>query len=71
MRKRISIEQLTVGMFLWGLDKPELENSAYRYRLPITDHEQIRMLSRCGVRSVEIETERGADIVDVDVFTHA
>ncbi len=71
MRKRIPIEQLTVGMFLWGLDKPELENSAYRYRLPITDPEQIRILGRCGVQLVEIETDRGADVVDVDAFAHA
>ncbi|TAJ09191.1 MAG: HD-GYP domain-containing protein [Nitrospirae bacterium] len=71
MRKQIPIEQLTVGMFLWGLDKPELENSAYRYRLSITDQEQIRILDRCGVRLVEIETDRGADVVDVDAFAHA
>ncbi len=71
MRKQISIDQLSVGMFVWGLDKPELENSAYRYRLPITGQEQIRMLSRCGVRFVEIETDYGADVVDVDAYAHA
>ncbi|MDE3119566.1 MAG: HD-GYP domain-containing protein [Nitrospirota bacterium] len=71
MRKQISIEQLSVGMFVWGLDKLDLETAAYRYRLPITDLEQVRMLSRCGVRRVEIETDYGADVVDVDTYAHA
>lgn len=71
MRKQIPVDQLHVGMFLWGLDKPELETAAYRYRLPITDPQQIHMLSRCGVRLVEIETDYGTDVIEVDTFAHA
>jgi len=71
MRKRIPVDQLSVGMFLWGLDKPELESAFYRYRLQITSPDQVYTLRKCGVRHVEIETDKGADVVCLDEFAHA
>lgn len=79
MRKRIPVDQLNVGMFLWGLDKPDLESAFYRYRLPITDLSQVAALRKCGVREVEIETDLATDRpdrpdrpdrMDVDEFAH-
>lgn len=76
MRKRIPVDQLSVGMFLWGLDKPDLENAFYRYRLPITDLSQVAALRKCGVREVEIETDLATDrpdrpdLMDLDEFAH-
>lgn len=71
MRKRIPVDQLSVGMFLWGLDKPELETAFYRHRLQITSPDQVYTLRKCGVRYVEIETDKGIDVVCVDEFAHA
>ncbi len=62
MRKRIALEQLTVGMYVAGLDMSWMETPFFRHRMMITNPEQIAKLRASGVRYVEIETERGGDL---------
>lgn len=61
MRKRIPLEQLTVGMYVAGLDMSWLESPFFRHRMKITQPEQIAQLKASRVRYVEIETEKGLD----------
>src|SRR5574337_753634 len=62
MRRHIEIDQLTVGMYVTGLDKSWLKTPFWRHRMHITSSEQIRALREAGVRYVEIDTEKGSDI---------
>ena len=61
MRKRIPLEQLTVGMYVAGLDMSWLESPFFRHRMKITQPEQIAQLKASRVRYVEIEPEKGLD----------
>lgn len=56
IRKRIPIEQLTVGMRIVALDRSWLETPFFRHRMRITTKKQIDALKACGVRIVDIET---------------
>ncbi len=76
MRKRITVDELGVGMYVAGLDKPWMETAAFRHRMTITDAAQVQALKRCGVQCVDIETvppgdALGAVPVPVDQFAHA
>jgi len=62
MRKRITLDQLTVGMYVAGLDMSWMETPFFRHRLLITKPDQIARLKASGVRHVEIETEKGHDV---------
>lgn len=68
MRKRIALDQLNVGMYVVGLDKPWLDTPFFLHRMRIAQPDQIEALKKYGVRFVDIDTERG---LDVDEFTHA
>lgn len=70
MRKRIPVEQLSVGMFLWAVDKPELETAFYRHRQNITDAQQVSALRKSGVQYVEIETDKAVGVLCLDEFAH-
>ncbi len=64
MRKRIPLEQLTVGMYVAGLDMSWMETPFFRHRMKITQPKQIARLKASGVQYVEIETEKGLDLED-------
>lgn len=56
---RISLDELTVGMYVVGLDKSWLDTPFLRHKMWITTEDQIRALRDSGVRFVEIDAERG------------
>ncbi len=60
-RKRIPIEQLTVGMRILALDRSWLETPFVRHRMRVTAQKQIDTLKACGVRVVEVEVHEGAE----------
>lgn len=57
MRKRISIDQLKIGMKVEKLDRSWLATPFLRHRFMITSSEQIAQLFACGVQQLDVETE--------------
>jgi putative nucleotidyltransferase with HDIG domain len=57
MRKRISIDQLKIGMKVEKLDRSWLATPFLRHRFTITSSEQIAQLQACGVRQLEVEAD--------------
>jgi HD-GYP domain-containing protein (c-di-GMP phosphodiesterase class II) len=57
MRKRISIDQLTVGMKVEKLDRSWLATPFLRHRFTITSSEQITQLRSSGVQQLDVETD--------------
>ncbi|MER3425049.1 MAG: hypothetical protein C4293_19260 [Nitrospiraceae bacterium] len=57
IRKRIPIEQRTVGMRIVALDRAWMETPLFRHRMQITTKGQIDALKACGVRLVDSETD--------------
>ena len=55
MRKRISIDELKIGMKVEKLDRSWLATSFLRHRFTITSSEQITQLYASGVRQLEVE----------------
>lgn len=70
MRKQIPIDQLKVGMYVVGVDRPWLETPFLRHRFHIKDESQILKLRASGILRVDIDTENGSpngpkgDLVD-------
>lgn len=54
-RKRISIDQLTIGMKVEKLDRSWLATPFLRHRFTITSSEQIAQLQASGVRQLDVE----------------
>ena len=57
MRKRISIDELKIGMKVEKLDRSWLATSFLRHRFTITSSEEITQLYASGVRQLEVETD--------------
>jgi len=57
MRKRISIDQLKIGMKVEKLDRSWLATPFLRHRFTITSSEQIEQLQASGVRQLDVETD--------------
>ena len=57
MRKRISIDQLKIGMKVEKLDRSWLATPFLRHRFTITSSEQIAQLQASGVRQLEVEAD--------------
>ena len=57
MRKRISIDQLKIGMKVEKLDRSWLATPFLRHRFTITSSEQIAQLQASGVRQLDIEAD--------------
>ena len=57
MRKRITLNQLTVGMLVVGIDLPWLMSPFLRHQMRITRPEQIEKFESAGVRFVDVEGE--------------
>ena len=57
MRKRISIDQLKIGMKVEKLDRSWLATPFLRHRFTINSSEQIAQLQASGVRHLEVEAD--------------
>jgi HD-GYP domain-containing protein (c-di-GMP phosphodiesterase class II) len=57
MRKRISIDQLKVGMKVEKLDRSWMATPFLRHRFTITSSEQIEQLYASGVQQLDVETD--------------
>jgi HD-GYP domain-containing protein (c-di-GMP phosphodiesterase class II) len=57
MRKRISIDQLKVGMKVEKLDRSWLTTPFFRHRFTITSPAQIEQLYASGVQQLDVETD--------------
>lgn len=60
--KRIPIDQLTVGMFIAGLDQPWYRTPFLLHKWLVSNPDDIVQLKRHGVLVVTIDTERGLDV---------
>ena len=62
--KQISIDDLVVGMYIVGLDRPWLQSPFLFHRRRIGRHEEIARLKAYGVQQVTIDSTRGLDLVE-------
>ncbi|MDR4480353.1 MAG: DUF3391 domain-containing protein [Nitrospira sp.] len=60
--KRISIDQLTVGMFIAGLDQPWYRTPFLRHKWLVSSPDDILQLKQHGIQAVTIDIERGLDV---------
>jgi HD-GYP domain-containing protein (c-di-GMP phosphodiesterase class II) len=60
--KEISIDQLTPGMFIVGVDIPWYRSPFLSHTRLIENAETIQTMRQCGIRTVTIDISRGADI---------
>lgn len=60
--KRISIDELTVGMFIAGLDQPWYRTPFLLHKWLVSSADDIVQLKRHGIQSVTIDTDRGLDV---------
>ena len=60
--KRIPIDQLTVGMFIAGLDQPWYKTPFLLHKWLVSNPDDIVQLKRHGIQVVTIDTARGVDV---------
>lgn len=60
--KRIPIDQLTVGMFIAGLDQPWYRTPFLLHKWLVSNPDDIVQLKRHGIHIVTIDTKRGLDV---------
>ncbi|ULA68884.1 MAG: Putative Metal-dependent phosphohydrolase [Nitrospira sp.] len=60
--KRILIDQLTVGMFIAGLDQPWYRTPFLLHKWLVSNPDDIIQLKRHGIQVVTIDTDRGLDV---------
>ena len=60
--KRIPIDQLTVGMFIAGLDQPWYRTPFLLHKWLVSNPDDIVQLKRHGIQVVTIDTARGVDV---------
>ena len=60
--KRIPIDQLTVGMFIAGLDQPWYRTPFLLHKWLVSNPDDIIQLKRHGIQIVTIDTDRGLDV---------
>ena len=60
-QKTIPIESLTIGMYICGIDRPWMETPFLRHRFLIKTQDQIEKLTKCRVKNVMIDLDRGVD----------
>ena len=49
-QRKIPLADLTVGMYLVGLDRSWLQTPFLRHKFTVTDREQVELLRRSGVQ---------------------
>jgi putative nucleotidyltransferase with HDIG domain len=62
MRKRISLQQLRVGMYVAGIDCSWFRTPFLKHRFLISTEEQIERLRRSNARAVDIDPSKGLDV---------
>ena len=60
--KRITIDQLKVGMFIVNLGRSWLSHPFFRNQLKITSERQIQKMRRYRIKEVYIDPQRGMDV---------
>ncbi|MFT3907303.1 MAG: HD-GYP domain-containing protein [Steroidobacteraceae bacterium] len=60
--KKISVNQLTIGMYLQGTDESWLKHSLWRTRFVIQDQEQLQKIRASGIGACWIDIEQGCDV---------
>ncbi|MBH0193575.1 MAG: DUF3391 domain-containing protein, partial [Nitrospira sp.] len=61
-RKDISIDQLTPGMFIVGVDVPWYRSPLLSHTRLIENAETIQTMRQHGIRTVTIDISKGADV---------
>ena len=59
--RTIPIDQLAIGMYVCGIDRPWMDTPFLRHRFLIKTHVQIDKLKQCGVKKITIDLNRGRD----------
>lgn len=67
MRKRISLEQLRVGMYVAGIDCSWFRTPFLKHRFLINTEEQIERLRRSNARAVDIDPSKGLDVASFPI----
>ena len=67
MRKRISLEQLRVGMYVAGIDCSWFRTPFLKHRFLISTEEQIERLRRSNARVVDIDPSKGLDVASFPI----
>lgn len=67
MRKRISLEQLRVGMYVAGIDCSWFRTPFLKHRFLISTEEQIERLRRSNARAVDIDPSKGLDVASFPI----
>ncbi len=65
--KQISVEELKVGMYLTGMDKPWWETPFLMHKFLLKTDVEIQKIVDCDVREVTIDVSKGADVVKASV----
>jgi putative nucleotidyltransferase with HDIG domain len=64
MRKKIKIDELSVGMYVCGLDRSWLHTPFFFHSFLVKNCEQIRKIRESGIEYVEIDVQKGAEVKD-------
>ena len=67
MRKRISLQQLRVGMYVAGIDCSWFRTPFLKHRFLISTEEQIERLRRSNARAVDIDPTKGLDVASFPI----
>ena len=67
MRKRISLQQLRVGMYVAGIDCSWFRTPFLKHRFLISTEEQIERLRRSNARAVDIDPSKGLDVASFPI----
>ncbi|MCA9470556.1 MAG: DUF3391 domain-containing protein [Nitrospirales bacterium] len=60
--RTIPIDQLAIGMYVCGIDRPWMDTPFLRHRFLINAQGQIDKLKQCGVKKIAIDLDRGIDV---------
>src|SRR3569832_1826502 len=60
--KQISVNQLTVGMFVHGFDAGWLSHPFWRGKFAITADAKIQEIKSCGLQDCWIDVSKGVDV---------
>ncbi len=60
--KRISIDQLILGMYLVEMDVPWYRTPFFSHKFVIKDQDTIQLMKHHGIRMVTIDTSKGLDV---------
>ena len=71
MRKRISLQQLRVGMYVAGIDCSWFRTPFLKHRFLISTEEQIERLRRSNARTVDIDPSKGLDVASFPIGQEA